>query len=302
MAWDDIREWAERSFDVPIEGRVLINLPKGTPRTPASRRKALHLIEAEASRFCVELAQALATARETLGGYAARTNPRSQILPWLPFDPNRDAPVALAQPVASFVRRFDVDKELAGQGEKNGWELARITVSISADLRMKPITIAISVIELSDGSLWAFITGALTATVATLSLMLAAVGPPFEQDFKDIQFSQEMRELVKDEVCAINSYWKIDAKSLRGIGGQELNFEDEHISAEERKVRVCNVQLMLAVIQGTPFDIDGIAGPQTRRALKYFAEQYHLPADIRNEQVRGQLVTNYQDAARRWQG
>lgn len=300
MAWNDIREYVERQFRIEFEATIKVDLPGQTLRTPAGRRLAIEAIESEVHAFCAHLGQTVSAARDTLQKYAKVADPNAQILPWLPAGHGRDDRVVVTQQVHLLLQRFDTNMPLAGQRSADSITPAAISVSAYHRYETKPLFVDIDVVELSDGSLRGFVKGALQATTLTVTLMLAAFATPAGQGaYEQWQFNREIHQTIQGQECSYKATWSVDLKALQERGIRQLNFAEPGISDAERTLRVCNVQLILAAVQGSPASIDGKPGKNTMEALRAFAEQHHLECDIRREDIRNSLLWEYKFAARR---
>src|ERR1700722_6792730 len=300
MAWDDIREYVEGQFRVEFNATIEVDLPRQTLLTRAGKQRAIEAIESEIDAFCAHLGQTLSAARATLGTYAEVAHPNTQILPWLPAGHGRDDRIVVTQQVHPLLPLFNTDKPLLGQWSIDSINLATISVSAYHLYYTKPLFVHIDIIELSDGSLLGIVKGALQATTFTVTLMLAAFATPAGQGaYEQWQFNREIHQTIQGQECSYKAAWSVDLKALQERGIRELNYAEPGISDAEKTLRVCNVQLVLATVQGSPALIDGIPGPKTREPLKAFAKEHNLDFDIKDEALRGRLLVEFKRAAHR---
>lgn len=296
MQWTDIREFADTPIEVRFAGTVRVDV-RGTNSGTPLEVLALAAVEAEIHSFCAQVCREFAVARKRFADRTAPTSRSDQLLPWLPLRVGPQEPFAFYLRDMHLATRVDLSRGLPGQSMAKPFEIAGFQPSAYQGLAGRPFLFSIETIALEDGSLIAKIKGTLKFSAAALALALAAFASPYgQQQYSDYQFTQRIERTVQGQECHANSTWHVDLGSLRQLALQDLNYAQPGISDQVHALRVCNVQLALALSQGSPALVDGAAGQRTREALALFASARNLPAktSISDERLRGLLLDELQ--------
>ena len=302
MIWTDIRELGERQVSIPFEGTIKVGLGDDPLARADGRRMALDAIEAQGFEFSTRLAQAFVTARDALGSLVRQPLEKEPLIPWLPMIESHGEPLSIELVVGGLAADFDLARELKGQRSDRGLTLATFQVSWHSRLQTRPIYVVIETVVLDGGSVVGWIKGHIliivactSLSVSATSLMVSVEGNPQTQEWiSDVRFEHHINQLVQGQRCDVYANWHLDLASLRSLGTEMLNYAEPGLSAEEKALRVCNLQLALRVAQGSPRLIDGVAGSDTAQALRDYATTQALPADIRNETLRAALLRQLQ--------
>lgn len=109
--------------------------------------------------------------------------------------------------------------------------------------------------------------------------------------YNDLKSSLRFEAIVDGQPCKAELGAKLHVKDLDSLSDRLLNYEEKGISPEERKLRVCQVQTLLAAHHLSPGAIDGAVGPQTRGALDVFKKTHHLSGKtLRSPALRARLL------------
>ncbi len=298
MNWRELREYGEQQCSIPFTARIDIDGPFDWS-TSSDNEFALDLIDSEIAAFSCRLGEGLADARAAFSKKLRFSTIDERPLPWLAWHSPGELPVTTLFRNRLLHPAFALDRPLAGQVLRSDLTLADISIHASEQLKAYPITLVVTSITIDAGSIWARVTGFLKFGLAALPLvtLLSTVGP-FKNAFDDAAFNHRYEERIENTVggqtCRLYSEWHVDLKSLRGLSVDSLNYHAEGLSEYARALRVCNVQLALALIQGSPGKIDGVAGRHTQDALAAYAAANGRPADISDEVLRGKLLTDLQ--------
>jgi hypothetical protein len=119
--------------------------------------------------------------------------------------------------------------------------------------------------------------------------------PVAAKQYDHYRFQKEINGIVAGQSCTVYATWKYDLNTLQHNNLEALNFEAPGLSRIERSERVCNVQLALNVDSGSPGRVDGVWGEQSQESFLAWAKKHGVPADIRNEATRGQLLQRYRE-------
>lgn len=205
------------------------------------------------------------------------------------------SPLTLTLPLQQLSTRFSLRQPLPGQCLEGPIEIASFAASGYPQLVARPFVFIIEGVELVDGCLVAKIRGFFGLAVVALPLVFAALATPPGQDrYNDWKFSQHIERTASGQLCKTRANRNINLSSLRTLGLEALNYAQSGLRSEERALRVCNVQLALAVAQGSPRLIDGKDGIATRKALSLYAAQKGLPVTIQDERLRRLLLEELQ--------
>jgi hypothetical protein len=295
MELSEIRDYADRLIVLPFRAQIEVDLPGDLLVTSVGRGLAMQAIDADIELFCAQVAREFADARRFFGAFAIAAAETHSSLPWLPRRIGEIDPSALTLLLQQISSRFDFHQPLAGQRFEGYVEVASFPTSGYRQQPARPIVFMIEAVELEDGSIRSKIRGTLGITVTTLTLACGALATPPGQDiYYDWMHSRTIERAIRDQPCKTEASWKIDLTSLRREGMESLNYEEPGLSHEERFLRTCNVQLALALAQGSPQLIDGKAGSKTRDALALYSKQKGLSPHVQDERLRGYLLEELQ--------
>lgn len=296
MEWSEIREFADTPLEVGFTGTVRIEVRGATSDIPIEVL-ALAAVEAEIESFCAQVCRDFAGARRLFGDRTAPTSRSEQLLPWLPLRIGPQDPFAYYIREARLAPRLVLSRPLAGQAIAESIDVAGFQPSAYQSIAARPFLFSIEAVALEDGSLVAKIKGVIKFGAAALTLALAAFATPYgQQHYTEYQFTQQIERTVQGQQCQAQSTWRIDLSSLRQLALHDLNYAERGISDQVHALRVCNVQLAVALSQGSPALIDGLPGQQTRAALALYAASKGLSANtsIADARLRGLLLDELQ--------
>lgn len=300
MQWSDIREHADRPLSLAFSGTVGIDI-LGDPSSASAGTLALAAIEAEIEAFCSQVCREFAGARDLFARSTAPTSRTDQLLPWLPLRQGRQDPFAFYLREPRLSERFALNRPLVGQEFVDSVEVAGFQPSAYQNVAADPILFLVETVRLEDGSLLATITGVIKFTTAALALALAAFATPYgQQQFNDYTFSSQIQRTVHGQQCDATANWQVELRALQQLGMRDLNYAEPGIPNEVHALRVCNVQLALALAQGSPRLIDGLPHQATRAALSLYSTSKGLPQNlsITDDGLRGLLLEELQHRRR----
>lgn len=294
MSWDVVREYGQREVSIPFEGSVRVDLPKELLDSHTGLSAALAEVDAGLARFAQRLAAELSRARDSLSRHSDPLDEKQQVLPWITAGLGREEPVVVshnASLVAALVGRQALT---VGGAHKLTVSFASISVTANRHYVLNPIRIELDSIELLEGSLWARFKGAIKTPAAVATFVLAALGatgtPLAVDKYQDWKYEERIESIVEGQQCGTKVEWKVRVDGLHRNVVESLNYAAPGLSSEEATLRKCNVQLALALGQGSPLKIDGVIGHNSRQALKVYAATHGVEPDIGSEVLRGFLA------------
>lgn len=139
------------------------------------------------------------------------------------------------------------------------------------------IHLALTDIELADGS--RILKGVIQLFVPGAGLAIALFfGTPVYSDFhQDNQVRSEIVRVTKDHRCRVDSVVEFKLGELRRLAIEDLEYEDLELGSEERRRRVCKVQLLLRLNGSEIVRIDGLEGVETSNAIRDFKNERGIP-------------------------
>lgn len=295
MNWTDLQEYGNRAVSVPFTLEVELSIPDDLLQTTRAREAALAAIEAEVSSWAVRLGLDYLGEERRLAAFAER-RPEGQLLPWLGVPPLHRARASLAATPLYLVGEAHPVFPLVGQRHSFQLDVISIPGGLAPFHTYRPLVVSLESLQLVEGSLKAIFIGALSAAAVAIPVLTGTLNlRPIDDLIKDQQFQYEIRKKVAGQPCTLKVTFKPDLDHLRALGHRELNFDEPHISPEERALRTCNVQLALSVANNAISQIDGIWGKHSRSALQAYAAGKNTSANIADEALRGRLLNEFQN-------
>ncbi|HEV8718952.1 MAG TPA: hypothetical protein VGX03_39795 [Candidatus Binatia bacterium] len=291
MTWNDIREVGNILFDLPFEATIKLNLTEERLARRHGRRIALDLIEAQIFDFSVSLAHAFSHSRDLFANNINLSPSSVELLiPWLSTSTPRER-IQMVLQLDSLSTRFDLGRPLDGQNFQGELAVAAFALSAYRDLQMQPVSFVIRTLDLIDGCLEGRIKAWLRIAKAALLLAhLAVTTFSSPQPPNNASVQEEINRVVQGQRCTGYVSWNYDADKLKKLTTEALNYTAPGITEQERIMRTCTYQVVSRIVQGSPTQIDGIAGSNTSQSVNDYGRRKNLPGDIRDETLRAQLL------------
>jgi len=124
-------------------------------------------------------------------------------------------------------------------------------------------------IKISNGQKWM---GGI-ATVGAVAAVYASLIPYLEQREFDQTEQARIELILEDSQCRSELNMTIDLKALRAKARTFVDYNEHGITPAEKRVRTCNLQLLLAMQSYDVRAIDGWPGENTEGALRDFYEE-----------------------------
>lgn len=287
-----------------LELEIVFHLSEDNLSDGQSRVNALYAVEAVIHQIVIDLNHAIDEAMAVVRTAGVQWSIDAQLFPWLPW-PDRNVQVQLGRGYLPSV--LDFSRPLTEQRIEGTQKLAAIALQPSVFFHLgsqlkeylfpaaeppRPFyslelaSVAVESLRFEHGSL----KGIGKAVLAVLVVMAPlAATPVIQEKYDEYKIQKKIETQVAGQPCTLDVTWKHDLKTLREISLDAFNFNAPGLSPVERRERICNVQLALKLVQGSPDKIDGFWGPISQAALAHFAKQRGLPADIKSELLRGHL-------------
>jgi hypothetical protein len=289
MDWSEIREIAQIGQEVDCGGEVTVEVPTGFLGSPEWRTAALNLMEEQMVIVGADFAQRLSYVRTRFTEFNRLGLDSISSFPF--FSPyariERRASASLR---LGFLSGFAESTELMFGDHDVGESVVSVRLPSVAEARLRPLEIYVTSIRLEEGSLkgtWVgkLITGGLLGTMLTLSY-------PTASEF--INLHNDVERVVQGQSCQVYTDFRFDLLSLRKLTLKQLDFGEPGLPDLARRVRVCNLQLLLNLAVGAPSEIDGKWGPKSQHALEAFAKESNLKPDPSDEVLLGKLLQKLQ--------
>lgn len=296
MNWSDIQEYGNQQFILPLTAHIGIEIAGDALFRPGGRRIALEVLDVQITSFTVHLAHALLSTRDAIRTHATLAIEEQPLIPWLSTErTSTEERGSIELGIRQLRPQFDIGRSLTDQTFKGELRAAVIGINLHNNLNVLPLTLVIEEVRFELGSLKARVKATLRVTVATLTLVFAGLSTPpghaaFDIWYADHVFQQDVRQVLEGQNCNVHAEWRVEFSSIRELAPRALNYEEPGLTREERALRICNVQIILALVQGGPQLRDGKLGPDTLSNLERYASNNGLPPDIRIPLLRERLL------------
>jgi hypothetical protein len=302
--------------EIPLDVEMRVDAPDEQLATREGRRDAVLAMELAIQLFATELNLAFAEARTVVLEANVPWRRGTELFPWLSW-PDRNVQVHLG--LEGLSNAVDPSRPLTEQKVEIAGEPA-ISITLQSAIwlqttatepmrstvywlygnrlarplftvELASLTVASATFE--PGSVKAKLKAVLRIVVVAIPLIAAvlsaAATPQFKHWYEVGQVQQQIETQVAGQPCTLYANWKYDLETMQRYSLEAFNFEAPGLSQIERSERICNVQLATRIDQGSPDKIDGVWGPASQEALRYFAERHGLTPDIRSQALRGAL-------------
>ena len=316
----------QTSADLPFELLLKIGDSKKLD-SPDGRDDILNSVEAQLRRVGSAFGDTMRRRGEHMGGLLRELREKPELFPWVPYM-NRQIVVHDNLSRGFLPKLFDISRPLVGQSASHlavvicevhtePWEGITSTKSVyecetiaeverlaaelaaprdtSDDLQL--LIVRITSIVFQEGTVFSWIQGkmqelTLGATLLTAIATVAAdpTGTAIKNVIQTYELHERVTQAVQNEPMVKYRNFKISYDDLQREAGNAFNYEQSGLSDDERRWRTAYVQVALKVFLRIDLKVDGVAGPETIKALGEFARLHNHPATVTNPFTRADLL------------